>query len=113
MNGLEGSTRTGTRTQDQLIKSQLLYQLSYPRLQTRMRGAGRIGSGLGLGKLIFGKIGKFFAKSGKLAVFAGFGWEVPWGIFFVLLLEAGEGFSGDLDHVGDDDDELHLEDEKK
>ena len=26
-----GSTETGTRTQDQLVKSQLLYQLSYLR----------------------------------------------------------------------------------
>jgi len=31
-NGLLRSTRTGIRTQDQLIKSQLLYRLSYPRL---------------------------------------------------------------------------------
>ena len=28
---LERSTQTGTRTQDQLVKSQLLYQLSYLR----------------------------------------------------------------------------------
>ena len=52
----EGSTRTGTRTQDQLIKSQLLYQLSYPRLHFRLRGAGRIEAGLKIGKLIITKI---------------------------------------------------------
>jgi hypothetical protein len=28
----KGSTKTGTRTQDQLVKSQLLYQLSYLRV---------------------------------------------------------------------------------
>ena len=49
----EGSTRTGTRTQDQLIKSQLLYQLSYPRLHFPRAGAGRIEVDRGLGKLIF------------------------------------------------------------
>ena len=29
---IENGTQTGTRTQDQLVKSQLLYQLSYLRL---------------------------------------------------------------------------------
>ena len=49
-----GSTRTGTRTQDQLIKSQLLYQLSYPRLHFPRAGAGQLGVDPRLGKLIFG-----------------------------------------------------------
>ena len=31
-NSQEKSTRTGIRTQDQLVKSQLLYRLSYPRV---------------------------------------------------------------------------------
>ena len=35
----DGSTRTGTRTQDQLVKSQLLYQLSYPRIDAPADGA--------------------------------------------------------------------------
>ena len=39
MMGYEGSTRTGTRTQDQLVKSQLLYQLSYPRIDAPAGGA--------------------------------------------------------------------------
>jgi hypothetical protein len=30
--GYENGTQTGTRTQDQLVKSQLLYQLSYLRI---------------------------------------------------------------------------------
>ncbi len=30
--GRESGTQTGTRTQDQLVKSQLLYQLSYLRI---------------------------------------------------------------------------------
>jgi hypothetical protein len=36
------STRTGTRTQDQLVKSQLLYQLSYPRMKDSGRRGGTI-----------------------------------------------------------------------
>ncbi len=48
----EGSTRTGTRTQDQLIKSQLLYQLSYPRLHSRSRGAAELRGWAELGKMI-------------------------------------------------------------
>ena len=59
-----GSTRTGTRTQDQLIKSQLLYQLSYPRLHFRSRGAGRIKAGSGVGKLILGKIDNLMTLAG-------------------------------------------------
>ena len=51
---MRGSTRTGTRTQDQLIKSQLLYQLSYPRLHSPRAGAGQLGVDPRLGKLIFG-----------------------------------------------------------
>ena len=32
LRGFENGTQTGTRTQDQLVKSQLLYQLSYLRI---------------------------------------------------------------------------------
>jgi hypothetical protein len=39
-----------------LIKSQLLYQLSYPRLHFPHGGAGRIEADRVAGKLIFGKI---------------------------------------------------------
>ncbi len=45
------STRTGTRTQDQLIKSQLLYQLSYPRIDFLFRRGGEVGVLTGFGKL--------------------------------------------------------------
>ena len=42
------STQTGTRTQDQLVKSQLLYQLSYLRLwYFRAPSGGRCGGALG------------------------------------------------------------------
>ena len=54
---MRGSTRTGTRTQDQLIKSQLLYQLSYPRLHFPHAGAGQLGAEDGIGKLFFWKSG--------------------------------------------------------
>ena len=40
-NGALGSTKTGTRTQDQLVKSQLLYQLSYLRVGGCL-AAGRV-----------------------------------------------------------------------
>jgi len=50
---VKGNTRTGTRTQDQLVKSQLLYQLSYPRFDFPTGGARRIGVTPELGKLIF------------------------------------------------------------
>ena len=38
-----GSTRTGTRTRDQSVKSRVLYQLSYPRMGAVGRGGGRTG----------------------------------------------------------------------
>jgi hypothetical protein len=42
------STRTGTRTQDQLVKSQLLYRLSYPRsLSFGFHGQGGSAGGRG------------------------------------------------------------------
>ena len=41
-----GSTWTGIRTQDQLVKSQLLYQLSYPRMLVVFSTLGRAGGRL-------------------------------------------------------------------
>ena len=52
---INGSPRTGTRTQDQLVKSQLLYQLSYPRVDFSGRGAVGIGGATGGCKRFFSK----------------------------------------------------------
>ena len=45
------STRTGIRTQDQSVKSRVLYQLSYPRFC--LTGGEGVGTGLGFGKIKF------------------------------------------------------------
>ena len=59
MSGHKNGTQTGTRTQDQLVKSQLLYQLSYLRVRwldcpaTVAAGRGGLGSSQGFDKPIF------------------------------------------------------------
>ena len=62
------STRTGTRTQDQLVKSQLLYQLSYPRilLKAPVGAAATLHEVGGVWQVKSCKKMIFFEKRGKM-----------------------------------------------
>ena len=121
---MRGSTRTGTRTQDQLIKSQLLYQLSYPRLHFPHAGAGQLGASQGLGKLIIAKTlnNLKFGRSGRRnyvfccwdsALFAHGKMPLRGWILFKLLFQLRRIGSHRFKHVGTDDDELEHQRTKK